>query len=308
MIRDFAERLHTFPADSQLQLLDNPFPEPVNIQLMLKRDDLLHPLVSGNKWRKLIYNLLAAHEQGFTTLLTFGGAYSNHLYATAAAGQEFGFCTIGIVRGEELAGKPLNETLAFCKDCGMYLHFISRTDYRRKNEPAFLAELLHRFGPCYVLPEGGTNKLAIRGTAEIIPEISSQLGYDPEYVCCPVGTGGTLAGLVQSASAATTVLGFEVLILASSTSLALGDFNLLAPDNRIANYHFGGYAKTTPELLDFIRTFERNTGVRLDQVYTGKMLYGIYDLAKNGFFREGAVVVAVHTGGLQGRSRELDLP
>ena len=297
---DRTQQLARFAAHSPLQFLADPFPAPVPIRLYLKRDDLLHPLVSGNKWRKLKYNLLAAEEQGHTTLLTFGGAYSNHLYATAAAGAVFGFNTIGVVRGNELADAPLNLTLAFCRSRGMRLHFVSRADYRRKEEPAFLADLTGRFGPCYVIPEGGTNELAIRGTADIMPEIVGQMGYAPDYVCCPVGTGGTVLGLARTAPPDTIVLGFP--------ALKAPDFQLPEPGNyRIeTRYHFGGYAKTTPELLDFIRAFEQRTGFLIEQVYTGKMLYGIYDLARQGYFPNGAAVVAVHTGGLQGRSGDLN--
>ena len=179
----------------------------------------------------------------------------------------------------------------------MHLHFVSRTDYQCKDNPDYLVELMRQFGPCYLLPEGGTNELAIRGTAELIPEIMTQLGFAPDYVCCPVGTGGTVAGLAQSAPPGTTVLGFMALKLPEP----------IHPEKwlPVMDYHFGGYARTTPELLDFIRDFEQRTGVLLEQVYTGKMLYGLYDLARTGYFPEGATVVAVHTGGLQGRSREL---
>ena len=298
---ELARQLAQLADRSPVQLLENPFPEPVNIRLFMKRDDLLHPQVSGNKWRKLKYNLLSAREQGHDTLLTVGGAYSNHLYATAAAGRVFGFNTIGLVRGDELAHKPLNTTLTFCQSCGMCLHFLSRTDYRCKNDPDFLADVLARFGPCYILPEGGTNALAMRGTAEIIPELITQLGVTPDYVCCSVGTGGTVAGLAQSAPDTTQVLGF--------LALNAPDFSWNGPAISIkllTNYHFGGYAKTTPELLDFIRDFEKRTGILLDPVYTGKMLYGIYDLARTDYFPAGAMVVALHTGGLQGRSRVLD--
>ena len=303
-MHELARQLAQLAANSPVQLLEDPFPEPVNIRLFLKRDDLLHPQVSGNKWRKLKYNLLAAREQGFSTLLTFGGAYSNHLYATAAAGQVFGFRTIGVVRGEELANQPLNKTLAFCELAGMYLHFIGRDAYRRKAEPYFLNELTAQLGPCYVVPEGGTNDLAIRGTAEIIPELTTQLGFVPDYVCCSVGTGGTVAGLAQSAPPETNVLGFVVLKGLDPDSLPAVRFTNEQPGDclRLFDYPFGGYAKTTPELLDFIRRFEQKNGVLLEQVYTGKMLYGIYDLARQGYFPEGATVVAVHTGGLQGRS------
>lgn len=293
---DITQQLARFVAQSPVQFLPDPFPSKVPIRVYLKRDDLLHPLVSGNKWRKLKYNLLAAQAQQHHTLLTFGGAYSNHLYATAAAGRVFGFSTIGIVRGDELADAPLNPTLSFCQSGGMRLHFVSRADYRRKDDSAFLAQLTDRFGPCYIIPEGGTNELAIRGTAEIMPEIVAQLGRAPDYVCCAVGTGGTVLGLAQTAPPETTVLGF--------LSLKAPDFQLSEPANCHLEtaYHFGGYAKTTPELLSFIRSFERKTGVLIDQVYTGKLLFGIYDLAWQGRFPDGATVVAVHTGGSQGRS------
>ncbi|GAB3796935.1 pyridoxal-phosphate dependent enzyme [Spirosoma humi] len=302
---ELARQLANLAGNSPLQLLANPFAEPVDIKLFLKRDDLLHPLVSGNKWRKLKYNLLAARRQEYTTLLTFGGAYSNHLFATAAAGQVFGFQTIGIVRGDELAERPLNDTLRFCREAGMSLQFVSRDAYRRKDTPDFLAELTERCGPCYVIPEGGTNDLAIQGTAEIMPEIVAQLGYAPDYVCCPVGTGGTLAGLAQSALAETKVLGFMALKVPHSQGLLELPAST-AQSQRVPDYHFGGYARTTPVLLNFIRDFEQKNGILLEQVYTGKLLYGIYDLARQGYFPKRATVVAVHTGGLQGRSNELD--
>ncbi len=287
--------LADFARDSPVVLLNAPFPESVPILLFLKRDDLLHPYVSGNKWRKLKYNLIAARQGQFDTLLTFGGPYSNHLYATAAAGQWLGFKTIGVVRGDELRNQPLNPTLSFCQSCGMYLHFVSRIDFRRQEEPAFMADLHRQFGNFYALPEGGTNELAVRGTAEIMPELVTQLGYVPDFVCCSVGTGGTVAGLARSAPPETTVLGFSALkgfVGGQQTETC----------NLITEYHFGGYAKTTPELFEFIRVFERNTGVRIEQVYTGKLLYGIYDLARQGYFPDGATVAAIHTGGLQGRS------
>jgi 1-aminocyclopropane-1-carboxylate deaminase/D-cysteine desulfhydrase-like pyridoxal-dependent ACC family enzyme len=304
---DITEQLDRFGAHSPVQFLADPFPigsEKMPIRLFLKRDDLLHPLVSGNKWRKLKYNLLAARSGQYTTLLTFGGAYSNHLYATAAAGQVFGFKTIGVVRGEELADAPLNPTLSFCRSQGMRLYFVSRAEYRQKENPAFLATLTAQFGHCYVLPEGGTNELALRGTAEIMTEILEQMGHAPDYVCCPVGTGGTLLGLAKTAPPQTTVLGFM--------ALKAPGFELPEQVNcRLETaYHFGGYAKTTPELLNFIRLFEQKTAglphpVQVEQVYTGKMLYGIYELARKGYFTPGATVVAVHTGGLQGRSNLL---
>lgn len=283
---------------SRLQLLPNPFPEPVSIQLYLKRDDELHPTISGNKWRKLKYNLVEARRLGHQTLLTYGGAYSNHIYAVAAAGREYSFSTIGIIRGEDHRERD-NPTLAFAREQGMHLHFVTRQQYKNRSDAVFRRELQHHFGPFYELPEGGTNELAIRGTSEIIPEILTQLeGQIPDYVCCSVGTGGTLAGLEKSAPDGVHVLGFAAL---------KGFVSELDSAAQIhTEYHFGGYAKTTPELLAFIREFEQKNEVRLEQVYTGKMLYGIYDLAKKGYFLSDSTVVAIHTGGLQGRSGNLE--
>ncbi|GAB3966844.1 pyridoxal-phosphate dependent enzyme [Spirosoma terrae] len=302
---ELARQLSVLAGNSPVQLLTDPFPEPVDIRLYLKRDDLLHPLVSGNKWRKLKHNLLEARREKTDTLLTFGGAYSNHLYATAAAGKVFGFTTIGVVRGEELAKIPRNATLAFCESCGMILHFVSRQDYKRKDDSDFLGELREQFGACYVVPEGGTNDLAIRGTSEIMPELIEQLDVAPDFVCCAVGTGGTMAGLVQTASPETTVFGF-LSLKAPEFDLPIQVFG--KPYRLETGYSFGGYARTTPELIRFIQAFEQKTGVLIEQVYTGKLLFGIYDLARSGYFPSGSTVVALHTGGLQGRSPALDVP
>ncbi len=285
-----------FSNSPPLERLYDPFPESVPIRLYLKRDDLIHPLISGNKWRKLKYNLAEARQLGHRTLLTFGGAFSNHLAATAAAGQLAGFRTIGIVRGDELRPDQ-NPTLRFCQSCGMVLQFVSREDYRRKEDPAFIATLHARYGDFYLVPEGGTNELAIRGTAEIIPEVITQLGSPPDVIMSAVGTGGTITGMALAAPPQTRVLG--VLALKSTVPFALP---VPSRTELVYDYHFGGYARTTPALLDFIRTIEARTGILFEQVYTGKLLYAIYDLARSGFFPPDATVVAVHTGGLQGRS------
>lgn len=298
-------------AISPLQQLNDPWLEQFGVTLLIKRDDLLHPQVSGNKWRKLKYNLLAAQEQGYRRLLTFGGAYSNHLYATAAAGKLFGFETIGIVRGDEHSPTS-NPTLRFCADCGMELVFVSRTDYRQPDE------LTKRYGEgCYVLPEGGTNTLAYKGLSELMDEIYTQIS--PDYVCVPVGTGGTVTGICRAARGLTKVLGFSVLKDGNGFSLAhiqclvgtqLQDWDLILEASQsprgiwVGDYHCGGYAKTTPELLAFIRSFEAQHGILLEQVYTGKMLLGLYDMIRKGIFKHGSAIVAVHTGGLQGRKLE----
>jgi 1-aminocyclopropane-1-carboxylate deaminase len=270
--------------------------------------------MSGNKWRKLRYNLLEASNQGKQTLLTFGGAYSNHIYAVAAAGKFSGFRTIGLIRGEEHL--PLNPTLAFARETGMQLHYISREEYRRKQEPAFLRGLQEKFGDYYLIPEGGSNALAVKGCAEIIEDIC--IPY--HYLCCPCGTGGTLAGLIAGTSTPSqTLFGFSALkegkFLEEDVKHLLAAYQQLEPENVLGHgaswliqtdYHFGGYAKTTPALFEFIRWFERTHAIALEQVYTGKMMYGMYDLLKQGYFKPGSVIIAIHTGGLQGRTPLLD--
>lgn len=280
--------------------VDNPQLAAKGVKLMVKREDLNHAIISGNKWRKLKYNLLEAKKQGRTRLLTFGGAYSNHIYATAGAGKEFGFETIGVIRGEEHL--PLNSTLSFAKEAGMHLHYMDRTTYRRKSEPELIKLLKQQYGDFYLIPEGGTNALAVQGCQEIIQEIN----IDYDYLCCPVGTGGTITGLISGLKGRSNVIGFSSLkgdFLKDEVAelLLYGNY---AYDNWSINinYHFGGYAKTKPALLDFMKAFEEQHQIPLDPVYTAKMMYGIYDLIQSGFFPKGAKVLAVHTGGLQGRA------
>lgn len=282
------------------------------VGLYLKRDDLIHPQISGNKWRKLKYNLLEARRQGHDTLLSFGGAYSNHLYAVAAAGRAFGFRTVGLVRGEETF--PLNPTLSFARECGMTLQYVPRARYRDKADAGWLGSLRDAYGDFYLLPEGGSNALAVRGVAELVAE----LDVPWQYLCCPCGTGGTLAGLVAGAAGHGQVVGFAALkggdFLRGEVGQLLREHEELTgePVSAYANwqvqtgYHFGGYAKVTPPLPAFIRRFEGENGIQLEQVYTAKMLFGVEDLLGAGFFGRGTAVVALHTGGLQGRLPQLD--
>jgi 1-aminocyclopropane-1-carboxylate deaminase len=272
-----------------------PVLEKHGVTLSFKREDLLFPHLSGNKYRKLKYNLREAAGSGHKTLITFGGAFSNHLHATAAAGREFGFRTIGFVRGEELGGKPLNPTLSEARDWGMQLVFLSRADYRRKTSKEFLDSLVRDFGPAYVLPEGGTNALAIQGCSEILGP--SDLGAT--HICCPVGTGGTLAGIVRSAGPHQAVLGYPAL-RAPEFKMALGASIPGTDWDLVTEYHFGGYGKINSELVSFINEFKARTGIPLDPVYTGKMTYGILADVRRGRLPAGSRVLAVHTGGLQG--------
>ncbi|MBF8965408.1 1-aminocyclopropane-1-carboxylate deaminase/D-cysteine desulfhydrase [Pontibacter sp. FD36] len=290
------------PMEAPLQQLHSPVWEEQGIALWVKREDLLHPTISGNKWRKLKYNLKEAKRLLHNTLLTFGGAYSNHIAAVAAAGQEFGFKTIGIIRGEEHL--PLNPTLTFAQAAGMELHYISREAYRQKSDPLYLTQLAEQFDNPYIIPEGGTNALAVKGCTEIVSDIS----IDYDYICCASGTGGTLAGIIAGLKGEKQVLGYPALkggdFLKEEIEQLIKSYSGQHYDNwqLINDYHFGGYAKVRPELLDFIRDFQQEHSLPLEPVYTGKMFYGLIDLIQKGYFPKGSRIVVVHTGGLQGNA------
>ena len=277
--------------------------EEKEVQLFLKRDDLIHPEVSGNKWRKLKYNLQEAQRKNLDTILTFGGAYSNHIAATAAACKMAGMKSIGIIRGEELNEQD-NPTLRKAIEDGMLLHFISREEYRRKNESVFIEKLHQRFGDFYLIPEGGANEFGMKGCMEIMQEVQEHF----DIVCIACGTGTTLAGIVASLQPNQKALGFPA--LKGGDFLEKEIFNLMKQSGNstsqsfqlISKYHFGGYARHTPELLQFIRDFKTSQGIELDFIYTGKMLFCIYEMIKNDFFPRGANILSVHTGGLQGNN------
>ena len=266
------------------------------VELHLKREDTIHPLISGNKYRKLKYNLLEAKKAGKQTLLTFGGAFSNHIAATAYAGHEQVIKTVGVIRGEELQDNwQDNPTLTLAHEHGMQFHFVPRTDYRLKNEPSFLQKLKETYGDVYVLPEGGTNALAIKGCEEILTAEDAVF----DYICCAVGTGGTVAGLINAAQPHQTVLGFPAL----KGDFLTEEIRTFVHNDRwklVIDYHFGGYAKVDQPLIDFINLFKEKTGVPLDPIYTGKMLFAIFDLVKKDVFTPGTQILAIHTGGLQG--------
>lgn len=298
----------TYPAP--LEHLEDPLFNQQQVEVYIKREDLLHPQISGNKYRKLKYNLLTAQQEGHHTLLTFGGAFSNHIYAVAAAGKECGLKTFGIIRGEEHL--PLNPTLQFAVDCGMELHYIDRTTYRQKDRAEFIEKLNAQFGDFYLLPEGGTNNLAIKGCREIIDELDT----DFDYLCSCCGTGGTLAGLIAGLEGKKQVLGFSALkgdFLIDEVRQLLKEYAQREYENWkiMTEFHFGGYAKIKPELIDFINEFKKRHHIQLDPIYTGKMFYGIYQLIVQGYFPKNSRIVALHTGGLQGiegfRSRGIEI-
>ena len=281
---------------SENQKISHPLLEEKGISLYVKREDRIHPLISGNKFRKLKYNVEEAKRTNLSTLLTFGGAYSNHIIATACAAKENSLQSIGVIRGEELAFLwQENPTLTKAAALGMQLKFIARSEYREKHSSTFNDRLKEKFGEFYLLPEGGTNDLAVKGCTEILTE--NDLGFD--VVCSSVGTGGTIAGIINASAAQQQIIGFPAL---------KGDF--LKEDIRkfafksnwsLQNdYHFGGYAKVTALLIKFMNDFRSRTQIPLDPVYTAKMMYGIFDMVKKGLFKPHTKILAIHTGGLQG--------
>lgn len=281
--------------------LMDPLLEEYGVRVFVKRDDMLHKIAGGNKWRKLKYNLEKAKQENKSTLITFGGAYSNHIAALASSGKELGFKTIGIIRGEKT--EPLNVTLSRASDCGMDLIFVDRTTYRNKELALEVALKNYDKTNYYVIPEGGNNYEGFKGCCEVVPEID----VDFNYICCPCGTGTTLAGIIASLKNDQHAIGFSVMknnfSIEENVHLLLKRCNSSAISNLkfqiLHDYHFGGYAKTNPVLNEFIKQFIKYNQIEVEPVYTGKMFFGIYDLVKNGFFKRGDVLVAIHTGGLQ---------
>ena len=273
-----------------------PFQFPNEITLNIKREDLIHPFISGNKFRKLKYNLLKANEEKKTKLLTFGGAFSNHIAAVAYAGKENNFETIGIIRGDELESQIYeNPTLLFAQECGMKFHFVTREEYKDKTTALFIEKFRNIYGDFYLIPEGGANSLAVKGCEEILTEEDSQFSH----VCCSIGTGGTISGLINSSHSHQKIIGFPSL-KGDFLSEDIRKFAVKTNWELITDYHFGGYGKINEELVRFINDFYQQTNILLDPIYTGKMLYGIVDLVEKNYFPNGAKILAIHTGGIQG--------
>lgn len=269
--------------------------------LSIKREDLNDPFIQGNKWLKLKPNLELAKQQGYKKILTFGGCYSNHIYATAAAGQRFNFETIGIIRGPE--PKTYSPTLKFAQQAGMQLHFIDRKTYRSIHNLEIQRELSQAFQPVYIIPEGGTNQLAVGNCSEFMQTIPS----DFDIMTCACGTGGTLAGLIKGLKGTKKLIGFPVLkggdfLYSDIKRLLLASCNHQSFDNWTLNtdYHFGGYGRSTKQLEDFIVQFKQQHNITLEPVYTGKLIFGIYDLIQKGHFPKKTKILALHSGGLQG--------
>ena len=284
-----------------LQPLQSTLLDEHGVTLAVKRLDLVHPVISGNKWYKLKYNLLYAKQQGYRTVLSFGGAYSNHIHALAGACAELGLRAIGVIRGEP--HHPLNATLQFAVQQGMKLHYMSRSEYRNKHTGEVIDQLRAQFGDFYLIPEGGSNSLALRGVAELVAELDNSF----DLLCCACGSGGTLAGLIAGLQGDKAVEGFAAL---KGADFLHQDVNRLLLEGEYPgwdnwqlqlDYHFGGFAKTTPELLEFIRRFEEEHMIPLEPLYTAKMFFGLFERIAQGAYPAGTRIVALHTGGLQGR-------
>jgi len=286
---------------SPLQAIILPQTEKAEVKLYLKRDDLIHPLYGGNKIRKLKYNVQQCLHEGKTGLLTCGGAYSNHIIATAAYGKEHGLKTKALIRGEELLIE--NPTLKDAAGLGMEFVFVSREAYRSIREQTDLAFELSNSRPeeYYFIPEGGTNTFAIEGVAKLVNEI--EIPFD--YLATPCGTGGTFAGLMKGIkNRDTKLLVFSALkngyyIIDEVAELLKEDFDASKLELFTSDYVFGGYGKMKPELIVFIKSFEQQTGILLDPIYNGKMMFGLLDKIENGYFKKGSVIIALHTGGVQ---------
>jgi 1-aminocyclopropane-1-carboxylate deaminase len=282
---------------SILTRINDPLLAQFQIELWMKRDDLLHPVISGNKWRKLKYIIDHALSLGADTLISMGGAYSNHLHALAYAGKVLGLKTIGLVRGEQ--PEALTPTLQDMENWGMELKFVSRADYRLLRQYKKWQALPDIKPRQYWVPEGGAQTLALKGVAELVAEI----GIPCDTLCVPCGTGTTLAGIIEAVPQYVSVLGFAALKNAGFLTAEVEAMLSQSRDNWQINldYHFGGFAKSSEELSAFIEDFELKTTIPLDPVYTGKMMYAIYDLIKKHYFKPGERIIAVHTGGLQGK-------
>ncbi|MEV7616487.1 pyridoxal-phosphate dependent enzyme [Streptomyces sp. NPDC089799] len=292
---DLAPPLRERPPSPLVEVADERF-ERHGVRLVLKRDDLVHPELPGNKWRKLAPNLRVAVAQGYPELLTFGGAYSNHLRATAAAGRLLGMPTVGVVRGEELAGRPLNPSLARCVADGMRLHFVSRARYREKaTDPGLAAEA--GAARAYVIPEGGSNALALEGCAGL----GRELAGTADVVAVACGTGGTLAGLVAGLGPGQRALGVPVVgggfLDGEIRSLQNAAYGRVLPHWSLAEgFHHGGYARVPDALEAFAADFGQRHGVPVERLYVAKLLWALLRLTEDGGFPRGTTLAAVITG------------
>lgn len=290
---------------STIQKIEHPLFEKYKVEVQVKRDDLIHSIISGNKWRKLIFNLLQQKINAYEGVLTFGGSYSNHIHAFAYACKLQDIPCIGIIRGEEKYKN--NATLNWARHWGMQCHFVDRKTYRRRFDTDFLSELTELYPNYFIIPEGGSNSYAIPGVAEVMTELSIQCEFDT--LLCPVGSGGTLAGLISGDAVSNCkqhkILGVAVLkqgeYLVDEIKALLTPAGLTHDNWQVlTDYHRGGYGKFSSEDVQRIVSFNLETGITFEPVYSGKMILALLDLLAQGYFPPGERIVLLHTGGLQG--------
>jgi 1-aminocyclopropane-1-carboxylate deaminase len=289
---------------SKVQPIKYKLFEEKNINVFVKRDDLIHPIISGNKFRKLKFNLIKLNQKGYKTLLTFGGAYSNHLMACAYACKKLNIKLVAVIRGEK--PKKYSPVLTYLVNQGAKMHFISRTDYKLKENEHFIADLRNQFGEVFIVPEGGANFEGTAGCADILKEQD----LNPNYIFVAAGTGTTAAGLLPEALKRNSLL-YAIQVLKGQNYIkneiknrlqySYFDNDLVADLMRnitvLEQFHFGGYAKTKPELLNFIKQFQSETKIPLDFIYNGKMFYALCEEIRNNNIKSGSSVLALHTGG-----------
>ncbi|MCO7189333.1 MULTISPECIES: pyridoxal-phosphate dependent enzyme [unclassified Pseudoalteromonas] len=285
-----------FP-ESPLQQIRAPELDTAGVSLQIKRDDLLHPTIQGNKWRKLKYNLKAMAQENKRALVTFSGPFSNHLYATAMACKQFNIHGHAVIRGPELDLN--NPTIRLAHACGMALHAVSRKEYRRRNEPDYLAQIERQFPDAFVIPEGGSNHFALAGCKELALSLP-----DSDYVCCAVGSGGTLAGILEGLSPDCQLLGVAVLKGAQYLRDEVIRLNPQAATRAnwqlLCDHHDGGYGKFSAPLWQFCLRMRREHSLPLEPIYTGKLMFALWQLIGQGYFPRGSRIIAIHSGGLQG--------
>ena len=282
---------------SKITKISSNFLHQKQVEIFIKRDDVIHPIISGNKWRKLKYNFQAAADEGYDTILSFGGVFSNHLHALSYACNYFGFGSIGVVRDTDQ--KKETPTLSFCKKNKMKLYYLDRNQYRQKKSIHIINLLKKEFGKFYLIPEGGNNLLGLKGCQEIFDEID----IDYDYLCSPVGTGCTAAGLIKSMKNNKKFIGFapfKKTIEQSENIKNFCDFKLYNNWELISDIHFGGFGKIDSNLIKFVRRFKIDFNMELDLIYTGKLFYSLFNMIKNNAFDKRTKILVIHTGGLQG--------
>ncbi len=285
-------------------LVEMPFKDFSDYTIYAKRDDLINCFISGNKYRKLKYNIIQVIKEGAKEIVAFGGAFSNLLHTLSYISSKLGVDATFYIRGDGYDSD--NPTLKFIKNNGVKLNFISRTEFRLIREEDYFKKIREKHPYCYIIPEGGSNNLAVPGSAEIVDEITEQLGKSPDYIVMDLGTGGTFAGVLSKLNSKTKLVGISAIKgvdwRKTLTKIFEGDATFIEKNNWevFEDYNFNGFARFNDELINFINNFKKDYEVQLEPIYSGKMIFGMFDLLHKNYFEKGSTIVWVHGGGLQG--------